>query len=180
MFSSLIFFFLACHYTCDTCSGPNDNECIDCNSVNHRTLSAGTCPCEAGYRDNGGTASCEGMSEIFNFPRLFFGPLHPFFFVSLPSLQSLACFSTTACLTCDSTGPGDCSTCALQYSIYAPEGYCCSAPDCKVCDDAGGACSACTDGNYLSGPNTCSGSFLSLKNSDFFSVTTPNFTRGLC
>jgi hypothetical protein len=48
----LLIIYLACNYTCTTCVTLS-TTCSTCLSANFRTLSTSTCPCNAGYFDNG-------------------------------------------------------------------------------------------------------------------------------
>ena len=42
-----------CPYECLTCVGPDPPSCSSCDSLMHRALSGGSCPCVAGYFDSG-------------------------------------------------------------------------------------------------------------------------------
>ncbi|KAL4488331.1 hypothetical protein ABPG72_019181 [Tetrahymena utriculariae] len=42
-----------CHYSCQTCNGMLQNQCLDCNKNNFRTLNSSVCECDAGYYDAG-------------------------------------------------------------------------------------------------------------------------------
>jgi hypothetical protein len=37
-----------CHYSCATCVGPNDNNCLTCSSTSNRAVISYTCPCKDG------------------------------------------------------------------------------------------------------------------------------------
>lgn len=51
----IIKFYIDCHYSCNTCFGPNINHCIDCGiqSVSKRYLDGTYCPCISAYIDVG-------------------------------------------------------------------------------------------------------------------------------
>ena len=45
---------LPCHYSCEVCNGPNQNDCLYCDFNAHRSLSSSSrCLCMNGYYDDG-------------------------------------------------------------------------------------------------------------------------------
>jgi hypothetical protein len=41
-----------CHYSCSSCSGPNQNQCLSCGADTNRNLNNNLCVCNLGYFDN--------------------------------------------------------------------------------------------------------------------------------
>eukprot|EP00828_Plagiopyla_frontata_P044041 TRINITY_DN7064_c0_g1_i1.p2 TRINITY_DN7064_c0_g1~~TRINITY_DN7064_c0_g1_i1.p2 ORF type:complete len:248 (+),score=42.83 TRINITY_DN7064_c0_g1_i1:768-1511(+) len=55
-----------CNHTCLTCNGPGVNQCLSCNSSDHRTYDSTTCPCDDGYIDNSVLICVSCHSTCFN------------------------------------------------------------------------------------------------------------------
>lgn len=143
-----------CHFTCNRCTGPNSNQCIDCNINSGRVLTAqGTCICTT------------GLTEL-NLPYC---------------VNGASCVTIPGCVECNN---GVCSRCdSLQYKTYstidlrcvcingyfpvtinAQNDFTCSpcALGCARCT-AQGVCSQCYTG--VANPTTCQcpvGSFADL------------------
>ena len=43
--------YTPCHYSCSTCYGALETNCLICLPANYRTVSSNSCPCNNGYTD---------------------------------------------------------------------------------------------------------------------------------
>ncbi|CAD8156620.1 unnamed protein product [Paramecium pentaurelia] len=50
-----------CHDLCDSCYGPNSNQCLSCKSSQHRYLNNNTCVCQSNYYDGGINNNCQSI-----------------------------------------------------------------------------------------------------------------------
>ncbi|CAD8193803.1 unnamed protein product [Paramecium octaurelia] len=59
--------FQACHYSCQTCQGPLESNCITCDSQANRYFlqEISTCECQQGYINVANQSSCVDFSQIF-------------------------------------------------------------------------------------------------------------------
>lgn len=48
-----------CHYSCLTCDGPNEKDCLSCTTSLKRNLSDGKCLCSARFYDNQVDEECK-------------------------------------------------------------------------------------------------------------------------
>ncbi|KAM3127348.1 hypothetical protein pb186bvf_020548 [Paramecium bursaria] len=137
--------FSPCHYTCGTCYGSLNTNCLSCPSATFRSLSQNQCKCDIGYVDIETIEYCK-----FNFS---------------PCIYScLTCFgpSQAECLTCPATRDmivnmiGIDQMCQCQDGLYDNLVATCAVCDssCKTCSAAGSnSCSSCEAANnrFLSG-----------------------------
>lgn len=82
-------FCFKCHYTCPSCSGPLDTNCVSCNdAVTKRYMPENlkTCPCSNGYYDVTGNTNCSACDR--------------------------------SCATCSGGRDIDCITCTDSYFFY--------------------------------------------------------------
>ncbi|CAK84354.1 unnamed protein product (macronuclear) [Paramecium tetraurelia] len=54
-----------CHYSCKSCFGPEETQCIECDETDaqKRTLNQGSCKCQSGYVDNK-EKGCQPVSQL--------------------------------------------------------------------------------------------------------------------
>eukprot|EP00828_Plagiopyla_frontata_P040220 TRINITY_DN538_c0_g1_i2.p1 TRINITY_DN538_c0_g1~~TRINITY_DN538_c0_g1_i2.p1 ORF type:complete len:1831 (+),score=273.59 TRINITY_DN538_c0_g1_i2:3-5495(+) len=118
-----------CHFTCQTCSGPSQNDCLTCNASLQRVALAlnKTCPCVEGYYQKDSEWQCQ------------------------------QCHYT--CKTCSGPEKYECSSCneALNWKAVSTQGTCqckngffeannaCLACDskCLTCSGSGASCLTC-------------------------------------
>lgn len=133
---------MPCYYYCYSCSSNSSTACTGCNSsVDHRTLSSGSCVCGNGFYDTGTSNH-----------------------ICSACLYSCAtCTTNTACVTCDganfraiSSGQCPCSTGYVDTGVAACSPCNATLVGCTSCT-ATTTCTACnTGGNFQLSSGTCS------------------------
>ncbi|CAK84069.1 unnamed protein product (macronuclear) [Paramecium tetraurelia] len=58
-------FQIRCHYSCLTCNGPTQSDCITCPQDTHRSWKYGFCACEFGFVDLELAQKCNKMNELY-------------------------------------------------------------------------------------------------------------------
>ncbi|CAD8191453.1 unnamed protein product [Paramecium pentaurelia] len=56
---------MKCHYSCLTCNGPTENDCITCPLDSNRQWKYGFCQCEFGFVDQDLNQKCNKMNELY-------------------------------------------------------------------------------------------------------------------
>ncbi|CAK84548.1 unnamed protein product (macronuclear) [Paramecium tetraurelia] len=54
-----------CHYSCQTCDGPTESDCLTCPQNSNRQWKFGFCTCEFGFVDLDLTQKCSKMNELY-------------------------------------------------------------------------------------------------------------------
>ena len=86
--------FLACSGSCATCTGPNQNDCISCNSGLYLSINTCVDNCPSGTYLDTSSQSCQGNSSLLLL-------MINYFFI--------AC--DTTCQTCSGSSNTDCTSC---------------------------------------------------------------------
>ena len=148
IYFALICFFVPviktqCHYSCTTCHVDNDpNYCVDCgtNSVNHRSSSSGSCPCDFGYIDVG-TNNCNLLNCHYS---------------------CVTCNGTAAtCHSCNNAHQrvlvGNTCLCSTGYYDDGSNSQCATCHNsCYTCSGQSTTCTACSGANFrLLSTSTC-------------------------
>ncbi|EAS03999.2 EGF-like domain protein (macronuclear) [Tetrahymena thermophila SB210] len=130
-----------CHYTCLTCQGGSNTQCMTCDPDMNRELSTapnpgpGQCNCKPNYQASSGTALCTNCDI---------------------SCQTCSGPNYNQCLTCDSTRnlqtSGAQQTCPCKNAFY--EAY---KPKCQACHYSCATCDGPNNYNCLTCP--AAGSF---------------------
>ncbi len=134
---------LGCHFTCATCSAPNDpTACLSCKSGAVLNPVTGTCDClPGGIREPDG--SCIVLTPPVCTP-----PCPPGFYCNNATLSCLPCLSP--CVTC--TSATNCTSCLPGYAL-SPAGVCIPCPptctSCATNGNGGLICTSCAPGYIL-------------------------------
>ncbi|CAD8073985.1 unnamed protein product [Paramecium primaurelia] len=56
---------MKCHYSCQTCNGPTQSDCVTCPQNSNRQWKFGFCSCEFGFVDLDLTQKCNKMNELY-------------------------------------------------------------------------------------------------------------------
>ncbi len=127
---------LGCHSDCKSCSGPANNECLECSTPT-KVMLRGECAdsCPEHFFEAGGI--CYGSLFVLGCVLMRFQP-------------KIECHES--CLNCITSGKSSCTTCAPQFVLWS--GQCldsCPAgtfPKGSTCADCGFPCLVCISENY--------------------------------
>lgn len=122
-----------CHYSCNTCVGSLDNECVTCVLNRAYNVSTGECPCQVGmYDDNSTCYFCD--SNCYE--------------CELSSTNCISCFPSQNLIN---------NTCFCIQGYYY-DGITCSVCDslCLECEISPSYCTSCNPShNTILLSNTC-------------------------
>eukprot|EP01017_Pseudomicrothorax_dubius_P010281 TRINITY_DN13655_c0_g2_i1.p1 TRINITY_DN13655_c0_g2~~TRINITY_DN13655_c0_g2_i1.p1 ORF type:complete len:452 (-),score=40.63 TRINITY_DN13655_c0_g2_i1:95-1450(-) len=152
---------VVCHYSCKTCSGPGEAECLDC--TDSRRLRNGKCECQRGFVDTNQAQcerchfscdTCEGTpdkctscpnSRTLDSNRC---KCQTRFF-EVNSRECQGCHSS--CLECKGSGEGECTSCVPEKIFSNGKCKCPTGtfvnPSSQSCLPCNGACAECWGGD---------------------------------
>lgn len=120
-----------CYASCETCSGPEENQCLTCMDGFYKTDDNRCEPCGNECKKCENNTKCNICNEHF-YPD--------------SSYQCQECHES--CKACHGSTLNDCDECYDGY--YDLNGLCRQCdPNCKTCKGSRNLCTSCEDGKYL-------------------------------
>ncbi|CAD8149375.1 unnamed protein product [Paramecium octaurelia] len=122
--------FYHCHYSCETCFGPNSNHCWSCDITKNRLLNpqTNTCKCKLWYLDLG-EVQCHGQSEFNLIETEIYLPKDTRYDEIQPTVQCAFGYFRflDSCIQCPSAsqkGSIQCLECLLYPDTWISKGIC--------------------------------------------------------
>lgn len=127
---------LTCHYSCFTCNGPSNTNCMSCNNSMSRVLTGTQCPCNPGYIDDGKNSLCQcqtflpnGMCSVPVQPPTIICPLNSANVNNICQCNDPYINSSNTCITCPNNSEKASATeCRCKTGFVNISGQCTTCP----------------------------------------------------